>query len=150
MGLIGLTTSKISAAVAGICQFRCAANTRLRIAYAANVQGAILAVLSINAAFGAGTAGTAGFAVCFVQIAAMGQTALGQFSPWAPPVLLQLGQTSSLRHSSHTKVQGLASTAATKPQSSAGQTWEQFSFTVMQPLSFAQAWSQLQLSATAS
>ena len=77
MGLRGFITSRISAAVVGIRQLRCAANARLRIAYAANIQGAILAVLSVNAAFGAGAAGAAGGTVCFVQIAAVGADCLG-------------------------------------------------------------------------
>ena len=77
MGLRGFITSRISAAVVGIRQLRCAANTRLRIAYAANVQGAFCSVIAINAAFGAGAAGAAGFAVCFIQIAAVGADCLG-------------------------------------------------------------------------
>ena len=43
----------------------------------AQIQGAILAVIAINAAFDIGAAGAAGFAVRFIQIAAVGANCLG-------------------------------------------------------------------------
>ena len=70
-------TATVSAAVAGIHQIRYNAGAWFLITFAANIQRAIFAVLAVEATFGIGATGVAGFAVCFIQIAAMGAGCLG-------------------------------------------------------------------------